>query len=51
VQPAIPPILVHGDLELDTGRRRASHRRPLELGPKEFGVLELLLAAQEDSSR
>jgi DNA-binding response OmpR family regulator len=46
-QPAIPPILVHGDLELDTGRRRVSrHGRPLELGPKEFGVLELLLAAQ-----
>jgi DNA-binding response OmpR family regulator len=46
-QPAIPPILAHGDLELDTGRRRASrHGQPLELGPKEFGVLELLLAAQ-----
>jgi DNA-binding response OmpR family regulator len=46
-QPAIPPVLVHDDLELDTGRRRASrHGRPLELGPKEFGVLELLLAAQ-----
>ena len=46
-QPAIPPILVHGDLELDSGKRRASrHGRPLELGPKEFGVLELLLAAQ-----
>jgi DNA-binding response OmpR family regulator len=46
-QPAIPPLLVHGDLELDTGRRRASRGgRLLELGPKEFGVLELLLAAQ-----
>jgi DNA-binding response OmpR family regulator len=46
-QPAIPPVLVHGDLELDMGKRRASrHGRPLELGPKEFGVLELLLAAQ-----
>jgi DNA-binding response OmpR family regulator len=46
-QPAIPPILVHGDVELDTGRRHASRAgRPLELGPKEFGVLELLLAAQ-----
>jgi DNA-binding response OmpR family regulator len=46
-QPAIPPILVHGDLEVDTAKRRA-HRRgeSLELGPKEFGVLELLLAAQ-----
>jgi DNA-binding response OmpR family regulator len=46
-QPAIPPILVHGDLELDTGKRHARRGgRPLELGPKEFGVLELLLAAQ-----
>jgi DNA-binding response OmpR family regulator len=46
-QPAIPPLLVHGDLELDTGKRRASRGgQPLELGPKEFGVLELLLAAQ-----
>jgi DNA-binding response OmpR family regulator len=46
-QPAIPPVLVHGDLELDTGRRHARRGgRPLELGPKEFGVLELLLAAQ-----
>jgi DNA-binding response OmpR family regulator len=46
-QPAIPPVLVHRDLELDTNTRRASRRgRPLELRPKEFGVLELLLAAQ-----
>jgi DNA-binding response OmpR family regulator len=46
-QPAIPPILVHGDLELDTGKRHARRGgKELELGPKEFGVLELLLAAQ-----
>jgi DNA-binding response OmpR family regulator len=46
-QPAIPPILVHGDLELDTGKRHARRGgRTLELAPKEFGVLELLLAAQ-----
>jgi DNA-binding response OmpR family regulator len=46
-QPAIPPVLVHKDLELDTATRRASRGgRPLELRPKEFGVLELLLAAQ-----
>jgi DNA-binding response OmpR family regulator len=46
-QPAIPPRLVHGDLELDTGTRRAVRGgRPLDLRPKEFGVLELLLAAQ-----
>jgi DNA-binding response OmpR family regulator len=46
-QPAIPPLLVHDDLELDTGKRQAFRAgRSLELGPKEFGVLELLLAAQ-----
>jgi DNA-binding response OmpR family regulator len=46
-QPAIPPLLVHGDLELDTGKRLARRGgRVLELGPKEFGVLELLLASQ-----
>ena len=46
-QPAIPPVLVHADVELDTGRRHARRGgRQLELGPKEFGVLELLLAAQ-----
>ena len=46
-QPAIPPVLRHGDLEVDTARRRA-HRagRPLDLRPKEFGVLEVLLASQ-----
>jgi DNA-binding response OmpR family regulator len=46
-QPAIPPLLVHGDLELDTAAGRAARGgRPLALGPKEFGVLELLLASQ-----
>jgi DNA-binding response OmpR family regulator len=46
-QPAIPPLLVHGDLELDTSRRCVRRGgQPLELGPKEFAVLELLLAAQ-----
>ena len=45
--PAVPPVLRHGDLELDTARRRAARRgRPLELAPKEFGVLEILLAAK-----
>jgi DNA-binding response OmpR family regulator len=46
-QPAIPPLLRFGDLVVDTSRRRA-HRsdRELELSPKEFGVLELLLASQ-----
>ena len=46
-QPGLPPVLVSGDLEHDPSRRHASRRgRPLDLGPKEFGVLELLLSAQ-----
>jgi DNA-binding response OmpR family regulator len=46
-QPAFPPVLVLGDVALDTARRRACRGgRPLELGPKEFGALELLLTAQ-----
>jgi DNA-binding response OmpR family regulator len=45
-QPAIPPVLCRGDLELDTAQRRVSRAaKPLELSPKEFGVLELLLAS------
>ena len=45
-QPVLPPVLRHGDLELDTARRRASRAgRLLELSAKELGVLELLLAA------
>jgi len=46
-QPAIPPVLRAGDLVVDTSQRRV-HRgdRELDLAPKEFGVLELLLAAQ-----
>ncbi|WP_115944602.1 response regulator transcription factor [Amycolatopsis thermalba] len=44
---AVPPALRHGDLVVDTARRTASRGgRALELAPKEFGVLELLLAAQ-----
>jgi DNA-binding response OmpR family regulator len=44
--PAVPPVLCHGDLVVDTARRRVTRGdRPLELAPKEFGVLELLLAA------
>ena len=46
-QPALPPVLVRGDLQLDTAMRTVARGgRPLELGPKEFGILELLLAAQ-----
>jgi len=44
--PAVPPLLRHGDLVVDTARRHACRAgRPLELTPKEFGVLELLLAS------
>jgi len=46
-QPAIPPILCHADLVVDTARRQALRGgKRLELAPKEFGVLELLLASE-----
>jgi DNA-binding response OmpR family regulator len=46
-QPAIPPVLRHGDLVLDVAQRSAWRAgRPIDLAPKEFAVLELLLAAQ-----
>ncbi len=46
-QPTIPPVLESGDVELDTAKRTARRAGlPLSLTPKEFGVLELLLAAQ-----
>jgi len=39
-------VLRRGDVELDPARRTATRAgRELELGPKEFGVLEALLAA------
>jgi DNA-binding response OmpR family regulator len=42
----VPPVLECGDLSLDAGRRVASRGgRRLELSPKEFAVLECLLAA------
>jgi DNA-binding response OmpR family regulator len=38
------PVLVHGDIELDRGRRTATrHGRDLGLTRKELGVLEVLL--------
>jgi DNA-binding response OmpR family regulator len=44
--PVLPPVLVHGDMSLDTARRVAVRAgRALALGPKELGVLEHLLAA------
>jgi DNA-binding response OmpR family regulator len=46
-RPALPPILAHGDLRLDPARREAARAgRTLELSPKEFAVLQLLLEAQ-----
>jgi DNA-binding response OmpR family regulator len=45
-QPALPPVLRHDDVEVDTAQRRARRGgRALDLSPKEFGVLELLLAS------
>jgi DNA-binding response OmpR family regulator len=44
--PAVPPVLRRADLVVDTGRRRAYRAGVvLDLTPKEFGVLEVLLAA------
>ena len=44
--PAAPPVLRAGDLELDSARRTVTRAgRPIELTRKEFGVLEVLLAA------
>ena len=45
-QPAIPPVLRHDDVELDPAQHRVRRAgRSLDLSPKEFGVLELLLAS------
>jgi DNA-binding response OmpR family regulator len=46
-QPALPPVLQCGDLRLDPARRQASRGgEALDLGPKEFGALQLLLASR-----
>src|SRR3954470_17050971 len=46
-QPALPPVLVRGELRLDPARREATRAGcRLPLSPKEFAVLELLLAAR-----
>jgi DNA-binding response OmpR family regulator len=43
---AVPPVLSSGDITLDPGRRVAQRAgRRLDLSPKEFAVLECLLAA------
>jgi two-component system response regulator VanR len=45
-----PPVLEHGDVRLDPARHEASRAgRRLDLTPKEFGVLETLLAAAGDT--
>lgn len=45
-QPAVPPVLVRGDIELDPASRTVLRGgRALELSPKETAVLEVLLAA------
>jgi DNA-binding response OmpR family regulator len=44
---ALPPTLRHADLRLDSSHRTATRAgRPLSLNPKEFAVLEVLLAAR-----
>ncbi len=46
-RPALAPTLAHGDLELDSARRRVTRAgKPVALSPKEFAVLELLLGAE-----
>jgi DNA-binding response OmpR family regulator len=45
-RPAIPPVLVRGDLTVDTARRAVTRAgRRLDLTAKEFGILEVLLGA------
>jgi DNA-binding response OmpR family regulator len=44
--PAVGPVLSRGELTVDSAKHLASRNgRPLELGPKEFAVLQLLLEA------
>jgi DNA-binding response OmpR family regulator len=44
--PPLPPVYVRGDLSLDPARRNVTRRGlPVDLSPKEFSVLEHLLAA------
>ncbi len=46
-QPALPPVMTHGDLRLDPAQRLVQRDgRRLELSAKELAVLELLLSAQ-----
>lgn len=46
-QPPLPPVLARGGLELDPARRTVTRDgAPIALTTKEFGVLEVLLAAE-----
>ena len=46
-EPALPPVLIHGDLAFDSARREASRGgKRLDLTRKELAVLEMLLVAQ-----
>jgi DNA-binding response OmpR family regulator len=45
--PSRPPVLRHGDIELDPARRVVTRAgRAIELTRKEFAVLEVLIAAE-----
>ncbi len=47
VRPAAPPVLTNGDVAVDRTQRRTSRGGAmLDLTPKEFGVLEVLMASQ-----
>jgi DNA-binding response OmpR family regulator len=44
--PSRPPVLTHGDIELDPARRTLSRSgEPVDLARKEFAVLEVLMGA------
>jgi DNA-binding response OmpR family regulator len=44
--PSRPPVLTHGDIELDPARRQVTRGgRPVELARKEFAVLQVLMGA------
>jgi DNA-binding response OmpR family regulator len=43
--PSLPPVLAHGDIELDPARRQLTRGgRAIELARKEFAVLEALMS-------
>ena len=45
--PSRPPVLRHGDVELDPARREVTRAgKPIALARKEFAVLETLMAAE-----